>query len=142
MTEFRHPLFGYQVPWRRAMEIQAKLVLGVIDGTGGSYKGIATRRAPTTCTDSSSLRHRQRPPTEPDRAHPGVLRRQDPVQLFIVDAEPAKIVRLRAALQRHIDASEDHALICDLGPLAGDPRRATDFLGRAPAITSQGPLLL
>ena len=43
MTEFRHPLFGYQVTWRRAMEIQARLVLGVIDGTQGSYKGIATR---------------------------------------------------------------------------------------------------
>jgi CRISPR-associated protein Cas1 len=43
MTEFRHPLFGYQVTWRRAMEIQARLVLGVIDGTQSSYKGIATR---------------------------------------------------------------------------------------------------
>lgn len=43
MTGFRHPLFGYQVTWRRAMEIQARLVLGVIDGTQGSYKGIATR---------------------------------------------------------------------------------------------------
>lgn len=43
MTEFRHPLFGYQVTWRRAMEIQARLVLGVIDGTQGAYKGIATR---------------------------------------------------------------------------------------------------
>ena len=29
--------------WRRAMEIQARLVLGVIDGTQGAYKGIATR---------------------------------------------------------------------------------------------------
>jgi hypothetical protein len=43
MTEFRHPLFGYQVTWRRAMGIQARFVLGVIDGTQGFYKGIATR---------------------------------------------------------------------------------------------------
>ena len=43
MTQFRHPLFGYQVTWRRAMEIQARLVLGVIDGTQASYKGISTR---------------------------------------------------------------------------------------------------
>jgi len=62
--------------------------------------------------------------------------------VFIVDAKPAKIVRLRAALQRHIDASEYHALICDLGPLARDPCRAIEFLGRAPAITGQGPLIL
>jgi CRISPR-associated protein Cas1 len=43
MTKFRHPVFGYQVTWRRAMEIQARLILGVIDGTQGSYKGITTR---------------------------------------------------------------------------------------------------
>jgi CRISPR-associated protein Cas2 len=61
--------------------------------------------------------------------------------VFIVDAKPAKIVRLQAALQRHIDASEDHALTCDLGPLAADPRRAKSSLA-APAITGQGPLLL
>lgn len=42
-TQFRHPLFGYQVTWRRAMEIQARLVLGVLDGTQPSYKGIPTR---------------------------------------------------------------------------------------------------
>ena len=43
MTQFRHPVFGYQVTWRRAMEIQARLVLGVVDGTHSSYRGISTR---------------------------------------------------------------------------------------------------
>ena len=42
-TEFRHPVFGYQVTWRRAMEIQARMVLGVIDGTQARYVGIRTR---------------------------------------------------------------------------------------------------
>jgi len=42
-TQFRHPLFGYRVTWRRAMEIQARLVLGVLDGTQADYKGIPTR---------------------------------------------------------------------------------------------------
>lgn len=42
-TTFRHPTFGYDVTWRRAMEIQARLVLGVLDGTQPSYKGIAIR---------------------------------------------------------------------------------------------------
>lgn len=42
-TQFKHPTFGYQVTWRRAMEIQARLVLGVLDGTQPSYKGISTR---------------------------------------------------------------------------------------------------
>jgi CRISPR-associated protein Cas1 len=40
---FRHPVFGYEVTWRRAMEIQARLVLGVIDGTQPGYQGIKIR---------------------------------------------------------------------------------------------------
>ncbi|MFY1699609.1 CRISPR-associated endonuclease Cas1 [Solwaraspora sp. WMMA2101] len=40
---FRHPIFGYEVTWRRAMEIQARLVLGVIDGTQPRYEGIKIR---------------------------------------------------------------------------------------------------
>lgn len=42
-TEFRHPVFGYRVTWRRAMEIQARMVLGVVDGTQARYVGIRTR---------------------------------------------------------------------------------------------------
>jgi CRISPR-associated protein Cas1 len=42
-TEFRHPVFGYSLTWRRAMEVQARLVLGVIDGTQNSYVGIRIR---------------------------------------------------------------------------------------------------
>jgi CRISP-associated protein Cas1 len=41
--EFRHPTFGYSVTWRRAMEIQARLVLGVVDGTQSGYKAIRIR---------------------------------------------------------------------------------------------------
>lgn len=42
-TTFRHPTFGYQVTWRRAAEIQARLVLGVLDGTQDRYQGIIIR---------------------------------------------------------------------------------------------------
>lgn len=42
-STFRHPLFGYSVTWRRAIEIQARLILGVIDGTQPRYKGIRVR---------------------------------------------------------------------------------------------------
>ena len=41
--EFTHPTFGYKVTWRRAIEVQARMLLGVIDGTQPSYKGIVTR---------------------------------------------------------------------------------------------------
>ena len=40
---FRHPTFGYEVTWRRAMEVQARLVLGVLDGSMPRYIGIRTR---------------------------------------------------------------------------------------------------
>jgi CRISPR-associated protein Cas1 len=42
-TEFRHPVFGYRTTWRRAMEIQARMILGVIDGTQARYVGVRTR---------------------------------------------------------------------------------------------------
>lgn len=42
-TEFRHPVFKYTVTWRRAMEIQARMVLGVLDGTQERYLGIRVR---------------------------------------------------------------------------------------------------
>lgn len=41
--EFKHPIFGYSVSWRRAMEVQARMILGVLDGTATAYKGIQTR---------------------------------------------------------------------------------------------------
>jgi CRISP-associated protein Cas1 len=42
-TTFRHPTFDYDVTWRRAMEIQARMLLGVLDGTQPSYKGVTIR---------------------------------------------------------------------------------------------------
>lgn len=39
-TTFKHPTFGYEVSWRRAMEIQARLLLGLLDGTQSRYIGI------------------------------------------------------------------------------------------------------
>lgn len=42
-TSFMHPVFGYEVTWRRAMEVQARMLLGVIDGTQDVYRGITVR---------------------------------------------------------------------------------------------------
>lgn len=42
-TQFRHPVFDYRVTWRRAMEVQARMLLGVLDGTQDRYVGIRTR---------------------------------------------------------------------------------------------------
>lgn len=42
-TEFQHPTMGYTVTWRRAMTIQARLILAVLDGTSQRYRAIRIR---------------------------------------------------------------------------------------------------
>lgn len=42
-TSFKHPVFGYDVTWRRAIEVQARLILGCIDGTQREYRGVTVR---------------------------------------------------------------------------------------------------
>ena len=42
-TEFKHPVFGYRVTWRRAIEVQARMFLGVLDGSQEVYKGVRVR---------------------------------------------------------------------------------------------------
>jgi len=39
----RHPVFGYAVTWRRAMEVQARMALAWFDGTRDDYRGIRIR---------------------------------------------------------------------------------------------------
>ncbi|TVS77667.1 CRISPR-associated endonuclease Cas1 [Mycobacterium helveticum] len=42
-TEFAHPVFKYKITWRRAIEVQARMVLGYIDGSQAKYTGVTTR---------------------------------------------------------------------------------------------------
>lgn len=42
-TELTHPIFGYKASWRRIIEIQARMILGYLDGTQSSYRGIRVR---------------------------------------------------------------------------------------------------
>lgn len=41
--EFKHPVFGYKVSWRRAIEVQARMLLGYLDGSQERYVGVRTR---------------------------------------------------------------------------------------------------
>ena len=38
-----HPVFGYSATWRRVLEIQARMILGVIDGSQSRYVGVRIR---------------------------------------------------------------------------------------------------
>ena len=62
--------------------------------------------------------------------------------VFLVDAKPAKLVRLRSALGSLMDLSGDRALICDLGPLAYEGVRRLEFMGNRPTYTTDGPMIL
>ncbi len=42
-TAVKHPIFGYSATWRRILEIQARQVLGVLDGSQSEYRGVRVR---------------------------------------------------------------------------------------------------
>jgi CRISPR-associated protein Cas1 len=42
-TELRHPLFDYQTSYRRALEIQARLLAAVLVGSAPAYRSLTTR---------------------------------------------------------------------------------------------------
>lgn len=42
-VKLRHPLFGYEVTYRRAMELQARQLAAVIDGQLAAYRPLVTR---------------------------------------------------------------------------------------------------
>lgn len=42
-AEIRHPVFGYRASWRRVLEIQARQILGFIDGSQERYVGVRVR---------------------------------------------------------------------------------------------------
>lgn len=61
--------------------------------------------------------------------------------VFVVDAAPAKLIRMRADLDGIVDPEEDSILICDVGLLARlDDSRFT-YVGLTRTITPEGPLI-
>lgn len=42
-TKITHPVFKYPASWRRTMEIQARMILGVLDGSQNRYVGVRVR---------------------------------------------------------------------------------------------------
>jgi CRISPR-associated protein Cas1 len=42
-VKLRHPLFGYEVTYRRAMELQARQLAAVVEGQLDEYRPLTTR---------------------------------------------------------------------------------------------------
>lgn len=62
--------------------------------------------------------------------------------VFVVDARPAKLLRLRTQLINLIDQSTDSVLFCNLGTLRDEHRRMFDVIGCSRTITGHGPAIL
>ncbi|WP_336704967.1 CRISPR-associated endonuclease Cas2 [Micrococcus terreus] len=62
--------------------------------------------------------------------------------VFIVDALPAGLVRLKSGLLGLIDTREDSVLLCDLGLRASLTDAQFSFLGQKRDVTEQGPIIV
>ena len=62
--------------------------------------------------------------------------------VFVVDARPARFVRLRAELKRLMQTDEDSVLICELGPVLGVDRGRFEILGRSRPLTDDAAFIL
>lgn len=62
--------------------------------------------------------------------------------VFIVDARPARLVRIRDQLAGLIDKDQDSLLFCDLGPLGAGAHRRYDVVGRERPILGQSAIVV
>ncbi|WP_128772449.1 CRISPR-associated endonuclease Cas2 [Actinomyces oricola] len=61
--------------------------------------------------------------------------------VFIVDAAPARLLRLRGELNAIVDPDADSILLCDLGLLSTVDERRFSYVGLTRTITPDGPLI-
>jgi CRISPR-associated protein Cas2 len=61
--------------------------------------------------------------------------------VFVVDAQPARIVRLIKALEQIIKCADDSVLLCDLGPVETIDDKRFLVVGRRRPLTDDGPLI-
>lgn len=62
--------------------------------------------------------------------------------VFVVDATPGKMVRLRTEITRTIDHARDSLLLCDLGPASALSVRQFEFEGRRRPLTDDDTFIL
>lgn len=61
--------------------------------------------------------------------------------VFVVDATPAKLMRMRGELDDVIDPEEDSVLLCDVGLLSSVDAQRFSYVGLTRTITPNGPLV-
>ena len=61
--------------------------------------------------------------------------------VFVVDAAPAKLMRIRGELDDVIDPEEDSVLLCDVGLMSSVDAQRFSYVGLTRTITPDGPLV-
>lgn len=61
--------------------------------------------------------------------------------VFVVDAAPAKLLRMREELNELVDPETDSILMCDVGLLATVDEKRFSYVGLTRTITPDGPLI-
>ncbi|AZA10490.1 CRISPR-associated endonuclease Cas2 [Corynebacterium gerontici] len=56
--------------------------------------------------------------------------------VFVVDASPAKLLRMKSEIEEVLDLQKDSVLFCDLGRLAELSEARFSFLGQGREVTS------
>jgi len=62
--------------------------------------------------------------------------------VFMMEARPAKLRRLRSALVRLVDLDSDGIIICDLGQLSNDAAERIEVIGRSRPMTADDVIIL
>ena len=62
--------------------------------------------------------------------------------VFVVDARPARFVRLRDELKRLVRTDEDSLLLCEIGPVLGMDAGRFEMLGRSRPLTDDAAFIL
>lgn len=62
--------------------------------------------------------------------------------VFVIDCRPARLVRLRATIERTITTATDSVLVCDLGPLHRLGARQFSYIGVQRPITPTDSIIV
>jgi len=62
--------------------------------------------------------------------------------VFVVDATPGKLVRMRVQIRKTVDHSCDSLLFCDLGPAGSRYHRQLEFEGRRRPVTDNDSFIV
>lgn len=62
--------------------------------------------------------------------------------VFLVECVPARLLRLKAALEKTFERQEDSILICDLGRLGSIPPWSAHYLGHGRSVTGNSTIII